>query len=229
MRILQLAAAAALSIAIAGQATAATVVVSETFDVSEGFINGYANGSFQAVFDRYLTSVVTLSQGDTLELNFQLTPGQHLAVSGLDYLRVYLAADDADPNYNGGFIRQNTGALTFLSGGAIVGTSDNVTHSNHNPTAELWFYNADHLNLATDFTFDEVRMVISIDQPSVTRRYGSVGLMFNGASSDEINGGVRNALPEPSTWALLIMGFGGIGALLRKRQNGQVGALQPSA
>ncbi|WP_414694730.1 PEPxxWA-CTERM sorting domain-containing protein, partial [Phenylobacterium sp.] len=31
-------------------------------------------------------------------------------------------------------------------------------------------------------------------------------------------GGGGNEVPEPSTWALMILGFGGAGAMLRRRK-----------
>ena len=43
-----------------------------------------------------------------------------------------------------------------------------------------------------------------------------VGSQGNGAANSVVN--VLNAVPEPATWALMIMGFGGVGALARNRR-----------
>jgi hypothetical protein len=37
-----------------------------------------------------------------------------------------------------------------------------------------------------------------------------------GGGSDKVKGGT--AVPEPSTWALMLLGFGGAGALIRRRR-----------
>jgi len=35
---------------------------------------------------------------------------------------------------------------------------------------------------------------------------------------DSVVGDIRNAVPEPATWTMLILGFGGIGAMMRRRR-----------
>jgi hypothetical protein len=42
------------------------------------------------------------------------------------------------------------------------------------------------------------------------------GAQGNGAANSVVN--VLNAVPEPATWALMIMGFGGVGSLARARR-----------
>ncbi len=40
---------------------------------------------------------------------------------------------------------------------------------------------------------------------------------YNGVNTGTIGAGL-GAVPEPATWGLMIMGFGGIGAMLRRRR-----------
>jgi hypothetical protein len=50
-------------------------------------------------------------------------------------------------------------------------------------------------------------------------------LFFQGASGNfTLDGGAIRAVPEPSSWALMICGFGGVGAALRRKRAGAVGA-----
>ncbi|MEW5687323.1 MAG: PEPxxWA-CTERM sorting domain-containing protein [Pseudomonadota bacterium] len=45
------------------------------------------------------------------------------------------------------------------------------------------------------------------------------------AGIDNIRYGVQGAVPEPATWAMMIMGFGGVGTLLRHRRKGPLAAV----
>jgi len=44
------------------------------------------------------------------------------------------------------------------------------------------------------------------------------GTTLNSFSASNITGSFGGAVPEPATWGLMIMGFGGVGALLRSRR-----------
>ncbi len=59
---------------------------------------------------------------------------------------------------------------------------------------------------------------------SVTAQYhvSSVGEFVGDAANATVN--ISAAVPEPATWGLMIMGFGGAGAMLRSRRKGLVAA-----
>ena len=68
----------------------------------------------------------------------------------------------------------------------------------------------------TQLTFSNIGVrVQSINASQLGVRGGSALLT-------EATGGGGAAIPEPSTWALMIMGFGGAGAMLRRRRKQQV-------
>jgi len=47
---------------------------------------------------------------------------------------------------------------------------------------------------------------------------GAAGQTYNVAAKDAFGPTTSNAVPEPATWALMIMGFGTAGAMLRRRR-----------
>lgn len=46
------------------------------------------------------------------------------------------------------------------------------------------------------------------------------GATYTGSLNLDTGGGGGNEIPEPGVWALMIMGFGGVGALMRRRRHG---------
>ena len=65
-----------------------------------------------------------------------------------------------------------------------------------------------------DFAF---RGISSDAQDIYGLRFGGNYILITGTAD-----GVPNAVPEPATWALLILGFGAVGAALRRRQTARV-------
>ena len=44
------------------------------------------------------------------------------------------------------------------------------------------------------------------------------GATYTGSLNLDTGGGGGNEIPEPATWVMMIMGFGGVGALMRRRR-----------
>lgn len=58
---------------------------------------------------------------------------------------------------------------------------------------------------------------------------GSTGLTNNFSSTvafTDVEFRINSAVPEPATWAMMIIGFGGVGAALRRRPEGIRAALR---
>ena len=86
----------------------------------------------------------------------------------------------------------------------------------------------------TNFAFQSVNYQLRIDGSALTVRLlndsgFATGSSFINATIDGMSGGVAYVptagpgpggpgVPEPATWAMLIMGFGGVGAVMRRRR-----------
>jgi hypothetical protein len=135
------------------------------------------------------------------------------------------------------------GALKLLGGGGDAAVTDTITFSRalYNPVFLIWSLGQG--NLPTSFNF-QGSPSISIVAGGPTAQYGggplslmsstTVGvegngvLQFHGAVSsiswtnptreDYYAFTVGNVVPEPAAWALMLLGFGGLGATLRQRR-----------
>lgn len=121
------------------------------------------------------------------------------------------------------------------------GNSDAVTGLINNPNSPSWSFSPDGL-----FMFDNL---VFPTAPPTGPAVSWYGLMFTGASGAEYNlfsdnantyelyraqgGGYQAnsygtvsvaAVPEPAAWLLMIVGFGGAGAILRRRRSAPAAA-----
>jgi len=139
----------------------------------------------------------------------------------------------------------NNISVVAPTGGTVVinvaGTSGTIS-ANFNSSANLgsnviWnFYEATSLTFANNFLGS-----VLADNAAVTNTAGYIqGTLvansftqnaevhqntFQGDLSSVTGSGSVSAMPEPGTWAMLILGFGAIGFVLRRRETGQLVAL----
>lgn len=212
MRKLSLAAlCAAGAIAAAGQAVSATVVAETTVPLSLAVIKG-GPGDLDLILGPQPLAVVaqlTVSDGDTLD--WKLDFSAPLSVSGLT--RIVASGLSNFQTQVGG------ASLNFLdAGGQTIFTAPESFSG-------IWggitaAFTPDTLvGAPTTFSGLEFLVPISIvgGGSGLTDRVG-VNLQAAGFSSSGL------PLPEPATWAMLILGFFGLGSALR-RQKGQTGAV----
>ena len=117
-------------------------------------------------------------------------------------------------------VQNNGGAGGFDRGGFYTGNNDS-----------LEFFTLDQVFVSGRITVSLNGSIASLDiTPDVgaAQHYeydyanvfsgGGVGLgFFGGARADNFNT-VGAAIPEPATWGLMLVGFGGMGALIRRRR-----------
>ncbi len=206
-------AAVAIGLATAvAPAHASTVVLNETLDLSTpqqnyGFTAGWRGfGSFSPGFS------YDLSAGDTLDFTVQFGAGQSLTLINPTFFWLF-SYGSANSNVNG------TGSLAFLDGdGNALLTSnlktddEGVVHFGQN------FGPGDFAALPTTLTFQGLHYVGTLNSfanPDVTMsHYADPQVLFS-ADGARIGG---LGVPEPGTWALMLLGFGGLGLALRRRR-----------
>jgi hypothetical protein len=142
-------------------------------------------------------------------------------VAGFDGTLTY-TYDGPDKNYSwygssrtlhtGDILLQATFTNAWIQGTGTSGSFDVTTVSPYvtgtvtNIASDLYSFGS-----TNDFDFAYTLTGANIGNPAVGTTYAS----FSSGSSASFSAGV---VPEPGTWALMILGFGGAGAMLRSRR-----------
>jgi hypothetical protein len=198
-------AAAAVCALWAGGAQAAVFNLDLSGMVADGAYSSQDVGGFH--YDQWSLGLsgldpITVALGD--QVNATITLDQLFTVPGsvshTSYV-LYLSGD--------GFPAINTGAhgsfaffngLTGVaSGSAGTTTSGGIAHS-------VVFFPPDNGPL----TFDSIQANFTIDALAQSGQLDFAVLSYTLASA--------TAVPEPAAWALMLMGFGGLGAAMRRRR-----------
>jgi PEP-CTERM motif len=218
-KIAVLAAAAVVAVsglAVSGAASASTVTLNETLDISQPQNGGTSFGGwrdFTADGGAFSPSYsFDLSAGDTVDMSVQFLAGQSLTLVNPTTLWLFnfiTAGDQSNVDA--------TGSLELLgSDGSVLYASNTVTDAEGSVHFGQFFSNSDFTDLPGTVTFSGLRYVGTLnayEDPDVTvRTYGDPDFAFT-ADSATISG----VVPEPAAWALMILGFGGAGAALRRR------------
>jgi hypothetical protein len=219
-------AAAALALAAPGLAAADTYTLA---DFSGGIFGGNANA--QAPFN-----LAGIHQGMSLSGSFLIDDDIAPASSGFDNIQ-YASYPDAAAippsiafNFNIGTLNftaaQDTGlAATQYKDGAFHGFaySDDFTFQNVGYNLSINGGTFSIYALADPFQSQLVGGFINIGDNNVTGREPfTPPPPTSGGGGCDVNGafgcGGGSGAPEPQAWALMILGFGGVGAVLRQRR-----------
>jgi hypothetical protein len=127
-----------------------------------------------------------------------------------------------------------TTPLTAGTDGAITGLINDpgnnvppMEGSYTAPSGHIWFYNDVLFPSGTGPFVDGSGILFSFGDGNIGNLYAegdtyylSVDLPYSlYVPGDALTGGITAAIPEPSTWAMMIFGFAGIGAIAYRRRN----------
>lgn len=174
------------------------------------------NTSFQIIgptrFDQWVLSLeglddlnpITVEQGDTI--NATVTFDQLFTVPGsVDLTSFALILGGAFPGGDTGA----TGTLDFYDGATLVKSGGGTATTSGQLANAFTFFPPEN----GPFTFDSFQSSFVIDTLG-----GPARLNYSLATYTLFS--PSGAVPEPASWAMMIFGFGGVGALLRRRRDG---------
>ncbi len=200
----------------AGQARAATYDLSLTGTVASGVYDSFTSGGTH--YDQWYLSLsgldtsdaITVSQGDVI--NATITLDQPFTIPASAELTAFVvlltgtAFENASPYVNSGA----TGTTTLLSSGAPVASDSDLTTTSNQLAHSIIVFPPNNGaitfdSVTSDFTITTLDQTETLDQSAISYT------LFSPA-------GVSSAVPEPATWALMILGLAGVGATLRRRR-----------
>lgn len=140
---------------------------------------------------------LSLGAGGALVLSFDDN-----VLTGSDSNAFDLWIFEVGPNVEDTTVDVSTDGTTWLSVGLVTGSTRGI--------------DIDAFGFGTTSAFRYVRLIDVVNEGG-TGNGGSVGADIDAVgaiSTRRFTGGV----PEPSTWAMMLLGFGGLGAVLRRRR-----------
>lgn len=202
---------------LVGAAFAATAMLGATASNASVAI---INGSFESGINP--GTFTTLANGDNTSIT-----GWTVGGLGIDYIGTYWQADDGVRSID--LSGNNHGSISQLLTGLTIGSVYNVTFAlAGNPDgggSTKVAVASDGGSQAQVFNFVQGGNTKSnmgwTDQVfSFTATNTTANLTFSGTQDDAYgpaldNVSISNAIPEPSTWAMMILGFGAVGVAAR--------------
>ena len=160
--------------------------------------NGAANPVTASILLNGVTKTFGATSGYDERLDRTLQPGCMFSCTSADFQQ-----NATDTYTKGGFYTLNYINLGGLSSDGSISGLAHTPFNYTSPPVDLYaFVNIFEQDI---FTLD-------------ARHSASVSVKINSITGGIDPGGVRGGVPEPSAWALMLVGFGGMGALLRRRR-----------
>ena len=215
-------AAVAAGLAAASAASAAAVVSTQSVDLTKATVtatsvtsNTNSNGGFVPALS--VGSPLLVSNGDSIDLTFKFDPGQGLAFTGPTFGLFQIAV--VSPDFIALSGNANSSLTLFDTSGNVIAklTPNGFTSTQPNVLGDTF----GNIGVPLSGTIGSLEFVNpDISGLGQNNHFTSSVLSLNATSA----GGFQvvsvpiTAVPEPAAWAMLVMGFGGLGAVLRRRR-----------
>jgi hypothetical protein len=197
-------AVAIAALTVAGHAQAATFNLNLTGALANGNTNTFTSGpdtfrTWQLSLNGF-GNTVFLNAGDTVNATVTLdgaftVPGSNEMFIGFDLLGDFLPVGAS-----------NNGSMTFFSFSGPTGLSNNTVGTNcGNCLSSIAF-----LGAQGPVTFNQIQTSFTIDTLT-TVDFPAYGAQLSYQLRD-----MTSAVPEPATWAMMLIGFGLVGAAMRR-------------
>ena len=214
------AAVAALALCLSGgNALAAVRTVNTTIDINDSVYDGRLMWTQYGAFDPFS---LTLSDGDTSELNIDFVDNQSVTITTPQWVSATLWS--FDPATSGGSI--SDASLAFLgAGGETLFTTTQGGGGGYGATIMGGGFFSSFGGFPSPLTFYGVKIVASNVQLSAadSATYTQASLTIRTGSAVLNQATPTSPTPEPHTWALMILGFGACGAMLRRPRRAAAG------
>ncbi len=224
----------ALAAAPASSATVFTAVggVQTTNIEFDGYVGDVFTSNLSALLTLSLSSVTDTALGNTFNFSYELSntssADSRLSVFGaravpatftlgnLTGFEVGVIGSNNPPQAvtnEVNFCLKDLGSQTNNCNNGSDGIADG---SSLTGTFSLVFANGDQSQVTFDNFFTRFQSI----SPAILGQDSGVGIQCGGLNQRPCDGGgvVGNPVPEPATWAMMIMGFGGVGAVIRRRR-----------
>ena len=202
-----------VGVATASVASAATVSINQTLDLTKA-ATSLSSPQLQAIGTGFSPAVdFNLAVGDTLDYNLDFLGDQSLHATNLFFIKAaFFSCCDSQ-------LIGATGNLTLFDD---THTAVFTSGPNTNPVGNS--FGQDFLISVPNITFSSLEYVAHVDSYSpfgpgtadTTREYTTPLFQAGVQNSGSLN--ILGAVPEPSTWAMMLTGFLGLGAMLRRRR-----------
>jgi hypothetical protein len=200
--------------------SAATYTININYNLLDGTLYPTNGGNTEFESFDIAVNLATLFAGDVINTTINITRGLALTLNDPGAGTQMLSAIFSPSNSAGGIVAASSQLSLLLvhgdlltpdviTGNSSCATCVNATSANRNLTDSSFSFRG--LSIATT--------ILDIPQP-----FGSDRMHFQvwtlGAGDIEITHGASpHAVPEPSTWAMMILGFAGMGFMAYRRKS----------
>ena len=207
--------AAGVCLAASVPAVSATITKIVTIDLTGASISGTPGNGMGLLVAGSTFAPISIASGDTLDYTINFSGTQAITVTEADsfYARLRAVSGASSTNVSG------SGTLTLFTSPSISSLATSYSYVSSDSAGQILdAVAAFDPTLPRDVTFTGVRYVgtVNYTTPGVPIRDYNLP-SFQVAGETVTVSGAAAAVPEPASWALMVVGFGVVGGALRRR------------